>query len=209
MRKIILLLCATGLAGGLLSSCGSSTKVVSSWKSADVSGSALNKVLVLGMMNDREAKDYIEQTLVADLSARGVTAVTGTSEFGPRGFGNFDQDQVNSKLTGEGFTSIMIICLTDKDKELNYTPGSAYYSPYGPVYYGYWGRYRYMYDNIYSPGYFTTTTTYVLDADLYSLPSDQLIYSAQTKSYDPSNSKGLAKSFSEEIVNALAANGIL
>ncbi|MCD8172155.1 MAG: hypothetical protein LUD76_01635 [Alistipes sp.] len=208
--KRILSLAALLCAGILmLTSCGTSTKVVSSWKSSGASGSTLDKVLVLAMMSDREAKDYIEQTMVSGLTARGVTAVTGTSEFGPRGFGSMDQDQVNAKLTGEGFTSIMIICLTAKDKDLNYVPGSAYYSPYGPVYYGYYGRYRYMYDNIYSPGYYTTSTTYVLDADLYSLPDDKLIYSAQTRSYDPSNSKDLAQSFSAEIINALQSNGLL
>ncbi|MCC8035042.1 MAG: hypothetical protein LIO77_03795 [Rikenellaceae bacterium] len=208
MKKILLISLAAVFAAVLFSSCGTSTKVVSSWKSPEASGAAGNKILVLAMMTDREAKDYIERTLAADLSAQGIATTTGTTEFGPRGFGNLTQDQVNSKLSGEGFSAIMIICLTDKDKELNYVPGTPYVSPYG-TYYGYYGRYRYMWDTIYSPGYYTTSTTYVLDADLYTLPEDRLIYSAQTRSYDPANSQSLAKSFAEEIVRDLKGQNII
>ncbi len=169
----------------------------------------MDKVLVLAMMADREAKDNIERIMSADLSAQGITAVTGTSVFGPKGFGNLTQEQVDSQLSNAGYDAIMIVCLTAKDKDIDYVPGSAYVSPYGPTYYGYYGRYRYMWDTIYSPGYYTTSTTYVLDADLYSLPSDKLIYSAQTRSYDPSNTKSLAESFSEEIIKDLKAQYII
>ncbi|MCD7962643.1 MAG: hypothetical protein LUF90_03645 [Rikenellaceae bacterium] len=208
MRKLLFIFSPVLLALVIIS-CGTQTRVVSTWRTPHISVTAMSKVLVLGMMEDREAKDYIEKTMVRDMAAEGITAMTGTSEFGPRGFGNLTQEKVNKKLTDEGYSSIIIVCLTDKDKQINYTPGSAYYSPYGPAYYGYYGRYRSTYDNIYSPGYFTTSTTYVLDADLYSLPDDKLIYSAQTRSYDPANSRDLAQSFSEEIINDLAKNGII
>ncbi|MCC8088510.1 MAG: hypothetical protein LIO79_04510 [Rikenellaceae bacterium] len=208
MRKIISV-AFTAICALALFSCGTSTKVVSSWKSPLITGNPMEKTLVLAMLADREAEDQIERILSDDLARHGVTVITGTAEFGPKGFGDISQDQLTAKLEKDGFTSIMIICLVDKEKDLNYVPGSPYISPYGPVYYGYYGRYRYMYDNIYSPGYFTTSTTYVLDANLYSLPEDKLIYSAQTRSYDLADNKSLAESFSQEIVNALIKNNIL
>ncbi len=209
MRKILLFPLTFILFALLTASCGSTTKVVSSWQSPGATVPSIGKVLVLAMMADREAKDYIENTLASDLAAQGVTVVTGTAEFGPRGFGSLTtQQQVTDKLKNDGFGAIMIVCLTAKDKQLDYVPGTPYTGPTG-TYGGYYGRYRYMWDTIYSPGYYTTSTTYVLDADLFTIADDKLIYSAQTRTYDPTNSKDLAASFSEEIVKDLLMKKII
>ncbi|MCD8186493.1 MAG: hypothetical protein LUD68_08645 [Rikenellaceae bacterium] len=198
MKKILLF----AMAGMLFTACGTSTRVVSSWHAPEPYTATIDKILVMAMMTDREAKDYIENRMVADFSAQGIRAVTGTAEFGPQGFGEMTQEQVAQKLQADGFSAIMIVCLTAKDKELNYVPGTLYICPRGS-FYGFYGRYRYMWDAMYTPGYYTTSTTYVLDAHLYSLPDDKLIYSAQTHSYDPSGNKALASSFSEKIIENL------
>ncbi|MCD8165216.1 MAG: hypothetical protein LUE93_03265 [Bacteroides sp.] len=159
------------------------------------------------MLGDREAKDLIERNLVQDLSRNGANASTATSVFGPKGFEGISERAIARKLKNSGFTSVLIVSLRAKDKELNYNPGSVYVSPYGGRYGGYYGRYRYAYDNFYTPGYYTTSTEYLLDADLYSLATNQLIYSAQARSYDPNSRKSLAEDFSESIVNELKTQG--
>lgn len=201
MKKIFLFPFLYAAFAILMASYGSSTRVVSSWKSPDASVSNMDNILVLAMMADRETKDYIERTLVADLSARGVAAATGTSEFGPRGFGDMNQKQVARRLSKKGYSGILIVSLTAKDQDVRYVPGIPYT--------GYYGRYRYMWNNVYSPGYYETYSTYVLDADLFSIADDKLIYSAQTRTYDPSGSQQLARSFSEQIVTDLREQQIV
>ncbi|MGL5919408.1 MAG: hypothetical protein ACRCZQ_02760, partial [Bacteroidales bacterium] len=63
---------------------------------------------------------------------------------------------------------------------------------------------------MYTPGYYSTSTNYVLEADLYSVNDDDaLIYSAQTKSYDPANSRDLGTSFAKSIVQEMKTRGLI
>jgi hypothetical protein len=84
------------------------------------------------------------------------------------------------------------------------------YTPYGGYYYGcYWCHYNIMYGRVYSPGYFSTTTTYLLEFDLYSVADNKLQYSAHVKSIDPSSAESLANNFSNVVVKDMQKKGIL
>lgn len=144
------------------------------------------------------------------LSKAGVNAVTATGIFGPKGFRGFSEDQITGKLRGSNFTSVMIVSLIDKEKESNYVPGSLYYTPRIIGYSRYFRRYLVVYDRIYTPGYYTTNTNYVLQADIYTVNDEgELVYSAQTRSYDPASAVSLGESFSRAIVEELKAKGII
>lgn len=194
----------------VLAACSSSTKVISSWSIEPSSPETLKKVLVLGVMNNREDRDQAELAMVRELNKAGVNAVTATSVFGPKQFRGLAEEEITKKLKGSGFTSVMIISLVDKEKERNYVPGQRYYSPRIYGYSRYYRRYLYVYDEIYTPGYYTTSTNYILEADIYTVDvDDELIYSAQTRSYDPNSAKSLAESFAKSIVEELKVKRII
>ena len=55
----------------------------------------------------------------------------------------------------------------------------------------------------------TTSTDYFLESNLYDIASGSLLYSVQTKSFDPSSATGLASDNSKKIVKDLKEKGVL
>lgn len=193
----------------LTTSCHS-IQVLSSWSLDPPPEGVLNKVLVLGIMSNRVERENIEVSMMNELQKAGISAATATNLFGPKGFKGLTEEQITIKLKGSAFTSVMIVSLVDKEKEKSYIPGSSYASPRVVGYSRYYRRYIVSYDRMYTPGYYKTNTNYVLEADIYTVNDDDaLVYSAQTKSYDPHDSKSLADNFARSIVNELKIKGLI
>lgn len=192
-----------------LSSC-QTTHILSSWSSEKPPADVMNKVLILGVMQNRQDNDNIENEMVNEMRLNGIDAVAANNLFGPKRFKGLSEEQITEKLRGSDFTSVMIVFLVDKEKEKNYTPGNSYSSPRVVGYSRYYRRYIVRYDHMYTPGYYSTSTNYVLEADLYTVNDDDaLIYSAQTKSYDPSDSRDLGLSFAKSIVQEMKLRGLI
>ena len=78
------------------------------------------------------------------------------------------------------------------------------------IFYNRFGRYySTIYDRVYQPGYYTTSTGYFLESNLYDIASGNLLYSVQTKSFDPSSATALASDNSMKIVKDLKEKGVL
>lgn len=171
----------------------------------------LDKMLVLGMMGnkDRELRENLEVAIVQELQDRGINATPASTVFGPKGFKGLSENQVTQKVKAEGYTSVLMVSLIDREKERSYNPAMVFIQPVFVGYTRYYHRYMYMYSQVYSPGYYTNTTSYVLQGEIYSVEGNQLLYSGQTKSYDPSSRVSLAREFSRTIVNDLQQNGLL
>ncbi len=203
---LYLLLAALFALGGC-----STTTMISSWRAPEVHRQDLDKMLVLGMMGnkDRELRENLEVAIVQELQDRGINATPASTVFGPRGFKGLSEDQVTQKVKAEGYTSVLIVSLVDREKEKMYNPGMVYAQPVMVGYSRYYHRYMYVYKQVYSPGYYSNTTSYMLQGEIYSVKGNQLLYSGQTKSYDPSSSTSLAKGFSKTIVKDLQDKGLL
>jgi hypothetical protein len=120
-----------------------------------------------------------------------------------------NEEQAVKMISDNGFDAVMVIALLDKSQEKNYTPGYTSRTPYAVVRNRWYGGYSVLYDRIYNPGYYTTTTDYTLEASFYKTKGDKLIYSAQAKSFDPNSSNDLAGDFSKIVVNDMVDKGIL
>ncbi|MCD7936429.1 MAG: hypothetical protein LUG98_06175, partial [Tannerellaceae bacterium] len=186
------------------------TKLTSSWSVSNPPADLMQKVLVVGVMVDREERVKTEQAMVAELGQYGINASSAFQLLGPQGFRGSTEEEIAGQLRGSDYTSVMIVSLINKDKDIRYVPGTYYSTPY---YYGsrrYYRRYWSLYDTMYTPGYYTTTTNYVLQAEIYTVNNDdELIYSAQTSTTDPGSASSLAKSFSETIVKELRTKGLV
>ena len=104
---------------------------------------------------------------------------------------------------------MLTIVLLDKTRERYYTPGQSYYTPYGIYYNRFWGYSRTIYGRIYSPGYYTTDTKYFWESNLYDLESGELLYSAQSQSFDPPSSSILGKEYGRLIVDDLVNKRVI
>jgi hypothetical protein len=210
MKRYLLYLLLAASLPLMFGSC-SNTKMISSWKAPEVHKQDLNKMLVLGMMGNknRELRENLELAVIQELQTNGISATPASNVFGPNGFKGLSEEQVSQKVKKEGFTSVMIVSLIDRERERVYNEGMVYPQPVFVGYTRYYRRYMYVYDLVYSPGYYSTATNYVLQGEIYSVEGNQLLYSGQTKSYNPNTKAALAKEFSKTIVKDMAEKGLL
>lgn len=193
-----------------IASCNS-TQVISSYKDEKVAAKDYKKILVLGIFQpkERSLRQETEIQLVNRLNDNGYNAVSAMEDFGPKAFEKVSEDQLAEKLKSTRYDAVITTALLDKSKEENYQPGTSRLQPIG-IYYNRFGRYySTVYDRVYSPGYYTTSTDYFLESNLYDIKSGDLIYSVQTKTYDPSSASSLASDNSKKIVQDLKVKGVL
>jgi hypothetical protein len=198
--------------GILLVACGPSSRITSSWKAPDIQQKYFNKILVLGLINepDRTLREEMEKHLVNDLNNLGYNAVCSCNEFDPKAFEHMSESEAVAKITGTGVDAVLTIVLLDKTKERYYLPGRIYYSPYVIYHRRFWGYYSSLYSRVYAPGYYTTDTKYFWESNLYDLSKDkELLYSVQTRSFDPASTGSLAEEYGKIIVNDLVKNNVL
>jgi hypothetical protein len=207
MKKILaLILLITGV------SCNN-TQLISSWKApaATKSMEKYNKILVLGLTGnkDRELRETIENSVAKRLQDKGINVETSTRQYGPKSFRTLDEDAAVKMVNDNGFDGVVIITLLDKNQERSYTPGYVSSTPYAVVRNRWYGNYSVLYDRVYNPGYYSTTTNYTLEADLYRTKGDKLLYSAQAKSFDPNSAADLAGGFSKTLVQDMIDKGVI
>ncbi|MFN0081166.1 MAG: hypothetical protein ACKVOM_01490 [Ferruginibacter sp.] len=65
-----------------------------------------------------------------------------------------------------------------------------------------------MYDWLYTPDYYNTSTDYFFERNLFDIRCGDLIYSIQTKSYDCSSAASLASDNSKKVVQYLKDKGV-
>lgn len=211
MKKLFII--ALAILPVFFTACSSGTRITSSWRSPDApsSAAAFKKVMVVAVLSDqnRGLQQAMETQLVNELLSKGIAAASSYQTYGPGSFKN--ENQAKRQLRNSGADAIMTIVLLDKTKEKNYVPGNVTYEPWGwgPYYGHFWGYYRYYYGRIYTPGYYTTNTSYFWESNLYDLRNDKLIYSVQTESFDPSSAISLSKDYSHKIVDNMMKQGVL
>ena len=119
------------------------------------------------------------------------------------------ESEAINKIKGQGFDAVLTVVLLDKEKEKHYIPGRITYTPYSMYYRRFWGYYSTVYDRVYEPGYYTENTNYFWESNLYDLSDKSLIYSAQTKSFNPMDLESLADEYGKIISSDLFKKGIL
>lgn len=194
----------------LLGGC-SSTKVTSSWKADNATGVKNERLLVLGIMNDKDRSMRIamENELANDLREAGINATAASTVFSPKAFSDVKEERALKMLRNKGYDAVMTIVLLNKSKERSYVPGNVTYAPLGISYSRFFGYYRWMYGRIYEPGYYTTNTNYFWETNLYDLRNKALKYSVQSESFDPSSWQSLGKEYAKKITRDMMKQGLV
>jgi len=187
-----------------------SSKITHSWKSPNAFGKNYEKVMVvtLANINDYELKEKMETHLVDDFIANNTKAISAFTFYGPKYFDGINETAALNKIKLDGIGAVITIVLLNKKKEKYYTPYRIHYTPYDRYNQHFWGYYSTMYERIYEPGYYTENTEYFWESNLYDLNTKELIYSVQTKSFNPTNWSTLAHEYGKIIFEDLKRNNL-
>jgi hypothetical protein len=196
----------------LFDCCSSSTVITASWKNPEQSYHKYNHVLVAALTSNTTAKLTVENEMASILGAN-INVVKSIDEF-PANMTNSDSDEVviMNKVKNKNINAILTVSLIDKETQSRYIPDSRYgYDPMGGFgYYGnFWGYYNYWYPYAYAPGYYIQDKIYFIETNLYDVSTEKLVWSAQSKTYDPTDLKTFSKDFAATIVAKMKKDGVL
>lgn len=190
----------------------SSTKIIGSWKNADFGEKTYGKIMIAALTPNVVAKGAVEADVAEKLQARGVNAKGAGGVFNPEmEITEEIKKQISTTLLSEGYDGILTFTLVSQDEKTNYVPGTTYtYAPYAYGYGGsYWGYYGYYAPQVYEPGYYTTSQVYLIEAILYDLQTEKMVWAARSEATDPSSIESFASDFSSTIVYQLQKDRML
>ncbi|BDU25906.1 MULTISPECIES: lipoprotein [unclassified Flavobacterium] len=171
----------------VLSSCGSNTSIVNSWRDPKITVSQENfkKVLVVALVKDEASRRVTENRIAA-----GNEIFKTSYQYLNESTKDLTKEQKLKILQDENFDGVITMRLVSKEKETTYVPGTytgMYYGGFDGMYagmYGYgFGNWYGMYSpNFYDPGYYQETTSYMVETNIFSLKENKLIWTGTTES---------------------------
>lgn len=199
-----------GAAIIVLSSC-SSTNVSASWKNPAYIGKNFNKILIWGLSDNVSARATVEDEMAYFLNLKKITSVSG-SDIAPPNRKALPHTMEDSKkiLDRNGFDGVLTMGLISKKEKTRYVQGSGVYTPMAYGHYGsFYSYYPYMYGNAYQQGHYETSEYIYIETNLWDVETGKLVWSAQTKTVDPSSIESFANSYARDIVSELIKREII
>lgn len=195
----------------LAMACGPSTRITSSWKASGITDGGYRKIIVLALMRepDRNIRERMEAEFVSALRNTGYDAACSCDEYNPKAFENMTEDQAVGKLRNSGVDAVVTIVMLDKQKERYYVPGRVMMSPYYQYHNHFWSYSRSMYTRINTEGYYAENTRYFWETNFYDLKQNNLLYSAQSQSFDPPSAEKMGQEYGKLITGDMLKKGVL
>lgn len=175
-------------AAVLLSSCAN-TKISQSWVEPNHT-KTYKDLLIIGISNSEQNRRAYESYFVEELNTFEIEAETSYRLI--KSNEKIDRKTVTKAIKGLGIDAVIVTHVVAVDEETVYRPGMGYtavgyggyggYSGYGRGMYGY---YPHVNTYVHSPGYYTTHETYTLETNLYDVKSEELVWSARSRTFSP------------------------
>ncbi len=165
-----------------------STDMTSTWTDPSAKGASLSKVAVVAFARDpglrRMAEDSAAQQLV------GAQAVPSYQVLGDTDLK--DRDAVKAKLRDQGFQGVLLMRMAGVTERVD------------PAMYGTFdGYYGWATGAVYDPAYLQTETVVHVVSHLYSLPTDKLIWSGVSQTFDPASAQDFMTSVSKAVAKSI------
>lgn len=219
MKKLFALIVISAFAVSF-QSCSSVTDVTGTWKKPGSTAKKYNKIVVLGISKDIVKRSTVENAVAAEMKKNGINAVAGNKIIQDT-FLDSDNDgkvdpkvkeEITASLKSQGVDGAFVMSLVDMKEEERYVPPSYSYGPMYSPYAGYYGFNSYYYgawNNVYSPGYYTKSTQVFFASNFYDMSNEQLVWSAQSETFNPTSVKDFASSYSTSVVEDFISSGVI
>jgi len=191
--------------------CGPTQKITGSWADPEAeSFGPYTKAFVMVLSQNSDANYYIESQMAKTLISKGFKVVKSNDLYPPKfsPLKDFTKEQLTESITKTGCDAVLILALLDSKVVESYNPGTSYY----PMNYGYYGNfygyYNHYYPQVYSPGYYSVDKTFYLEANLYDIAKDKLVWSIQSEARNPKDLQDWFRNYSVLLMNHLKSKGL-
>ena len=153
----------------LLCSC-SSVELIENWKNPDIDFYEPNKVLVIGMTSNIEARQKFEQQLKHEYESRGIEAVTSldffNASFRTGKMTEADLKTVEKDLINDGFDTVLFTKVIGVEDKIAYKNNYDGYDETSKKFKEDYLKYQDIY---YNPDYYKEYTVYHAETSMYCL----------------------------------------
>jgi hypothetical protein len=187
-----------------LSGC-TSTKITSSWSEQDkqVIIKNLKKVLVVALFKDETSRRKAEDEMVSYMNGKGVVSY----DYLDKNISTQNEDAIRDKIKADGFDGAITMRLVDVDKQKEYTPRN--FSSYPSYYRNFSGYYYHNWAYNSTPGYTTTTTTFTVETNVFSIKEDKIIWTGLTKTTNPEGVEKMTKEITKVVYRKMVQKGFV
>jgi len=176
----------------------SSTRLESSWSDRSYTGGPFRKLMIIGLGATEGGRAEFENSVADALLAQGVTGVSSTGYFASAQ--EMTRDAVRAWVEQDGYQGVLVARLVDVEHR-QYAVAPTYTDLWG-----YWGYYGTV---MTSPGYVENRTTLLIDVDLFDAETGKVVYTAESKSFDPESRKTVIRELTALLVQDLTKRGLL
>ena len=164
--------------------------------------------MVVALTQNVDAKSTIENDLSTALNGRGVLATKSIDIFPPSFSKVVGKEEMMRRIRrNTALHAVVAVSLIRRETASHYVPGSYGYAPVYNYYGRFWGSYLW-YPAFYSPGYYEQDKIYYLETNVYDVKTEELIWSAQSETYNPENLSGFSRELANLITDRLIKDGI-
>ena len=196
----------------IITACTAPQQVTHSWVNPDFKPKErYNSIFIIAFANNVNSKVTVENELAKTIESRGRKAVKSTDVFTATFLAdtNRTREELIKVIGQTGCDAVLTVDLLDVKTDESYQPAIGYY----PVEHSFYGSYNrhalYYFDYVEDPGYTITNRTFYLQGDFYDLASDQLLWSIQSDSYNPSDLESWFKGYSKLLLTQLKKEGLI
>jgi len=198
---------ATLLASALIVSACANTKISQSWVEPD-NKKSYNDLLIIGIGESEQNRRAYESHFVESLVEFGTEAEASYKLI--KSNEKIDRNTVVNAIKGMEIDGVLVTHMVAVDEETIYRPSMDYMPMYGGGYYG--GLYSYYpHVNTYvsRPGYYTTHETYTLETNLYDVESEELVWSARSRTFSPESVQEVIVDLTKLLIKVLDEKNLI
>ncbi|HEV8507241.1 MAG TPA: hypothetical protein VGQ53_17645 [Chitinophagaceae bacterium] len=179
----------------------------------------LKSIFIIAFTDNLDVRANLEKDLANAAQKRGLKTYKSLDVVGPVEIKAMApvRDVFIKKLQDLGCEAVLTTALVHATSETKYTPASdmtytpyaygAYagyggFAPYG-AYGGFGGYYGYAVTTMSTPGYYTTTSKYFVEAKVFDLKTDETLMSMQTKVENPETIEKASKAYTDLFVEEI------
>jgi hypothetical protein len=182
-----------------------STKLTGVWVEPEKPLPEVKKVLVIAVARKLANRQKVEHDFVEAFKAHGVEAVASIDIMSPEQ--KLEKEEVQAAIEGRGIDTVIVTQLVGIDTEVRQASATAVVvtSSYG----GYYGYYSSAAVVAYRPGALEAFDTILLETRLFQVSREKLIWSAQSKTFDPASVGELSSGLTSAVLERLTKDGLL
>jgi hypothetical protein len=179
----------------------------STWKAPDARpGTFQGKTVVAVFMSaDDGLRQGIEGRLAYELTQRGAKGIAAWSLIPSSEIR--DEAKAKARITQSGAAGVVALRLAERGQEASSTGPMYWAAPtYGNMWGGYWG---YGWGGLYDPGHVRVDNVLYVEALVYSLEQNKLVWAGLSKTTNPKSANDLVKELVGKVASEVKKAGLV